>query len=641
MQLAALQPEAKSTKIPSETHRLLLNKTRPYGGLYVYRDGIRVLPYGDVDYDWLEIEKRRTKSAAYYYFSHRNIFGAILLDGRENARLSEKAGREGFRENAAYRNLRSILQNFFVQVAGDFFREEGAYSDAFHDTRAKLQGAYAQLRKRELRAGIQRKKFVSALDRFFEAYDEERPHNEATALADDLERELKAGKVSDNPELEVKRLLRAEARGRQALRRLEENYEVIRPRGIGIPQTIERKYERYVGLRADLKENVFRTVRRIVEDDIAGAAARAGVELDNRRRIEQAVEELATETRRVVKSERRDTSAKIDEVGSLLREAARTTLQNVERVIAQTNMQLERASIETMNPDEYAGFREELENRLTEARANGSEFFAKMKGRVEELSQDVEGGGLSTLEAVETRNQELEARASYDIELAQLGLAVGVINHEFDASVRAIRNNLRRLKTWADTNEGLNEVYGGLRSNFDHLDAYLALFTPFHRRLNRKRIDITGAEIARYVRDLFGPRFERHRVEFSVADSFLSWRVFGFPSSFYPVFVNMIDNAVFWLDRQSNRRQILLEAVGPAAYISNDGPPIAKRHRQVIFEQGSTFKPGGRGLGLFIATEALKSSGYTVAVSEPPRLGMRVSFVLSPMNATDTDDEDE
>ena len=46
--------------------------------------------------DWLDIEFRRTKSAYYYYFSHRKMFGAVGLDGDRNRDLREKAGREGF-----------------------------------------------------------------------------------------------------------------------------------------------------------------------------------------------------------------------------------------------------------------------------------------------------------------------------------------------------------------------------------------------------------------------------------------------------------------------------------------------------------------------------------------------------------------
>ena len=43
----------------------MLRKTRRIGGLYIYRDGVRIQPYGNTDYDCLEIELRRTKSASY------------------------------------------------------------------------------------------------------------------------------------------------------------------------------------------------------------------------------------------------------------------------------------------------------------------------------------------------------------------------------------------------------------------------------------------------------------------------------------------------------------------------------------------------------------------------------------------------
>ena len=82
-----------------------------------------MLPYGDVDFDWLEIEKRRNLGAGYYFFSHRRIVGAIRISREENVGLQEKAGREGFRENKAYRELKAILMDFLVQLAAEFFRK--------------------------------------------------------------------------------------------------------------------------------------------------------------------------------------------------------------------------------------------------------------------------------------------------------------------------------------------------------------------------------------------------------------------------------------------------------------------------------------------------------------------------------------
>ena len=58
----------------------------------------------------------------------------ITRDG--NPSLVEKAGREGFRENRAYRQLKRLLEHFFIQLAAEFFREGGLRSDEFIRTRA-------------------------------------------------------------------------------------------------------------------------------------------------------------------------------------------------------------------------------------------------------------------------------------------------------------------------------------------------------------------------------------------------------------------------------------------------------------------------------------------------------------------------
>src|SRR5690606_28539371 len=90
---------------------------------------------------------------------------------------------------------------------------------------------------------------------------------------------------------------------------------------------------------------------------------------------------------------------------------------------------------------------------------------------------------------------ELRERVQADIELSQLGLAVGVIHHEFIGTIKSIRGSLKDLRAWADVNTNLDGVYKNIKMNFEHLDGYLNLFTPLNRRLNRKREDIPSLEI--------------------------------------------------------------------------------------------------------------------------------------------------
>ena len=46
---AYVQGEARATKLPPEEHARICAKLNKIGGLYIYRDGIRILPYGNSD----------------------------------------------------------------------------------------------------------------------------------------------------------------------------------------------------------------------------------------------------------------------------------------------------------------------------------------------------------------------------------------------------------------------------------------------------------------------------------------------------------------------------------------------------------------------------------------------------------------
>ena len=47
------------------------------------------------------------------------------------------------------------------------------------------------------------------------------------------------------------------------------------------------------------------------------------------------------------------------------------------------------------------------------------------------------------LMAIEQRNLLLEEEAEADAQLAQLGMAIEIINHEFSGTIRSVRNGLR------------------------------------------------------------------------------------------------------------------------------------------------------------------------------------------------------
>ena len=82
------------------------------------------------------------------------------------------------------------------------------------------------------------------------------------------------------------------------------------------------------------------------------------------------------------------------------------------------------------------------------------------------------------MEAMQERMLALEEQADEDFEMVQLGLAVAIINHEFAASITRVRSSVRQLGQVSRRSNALRPLYESIRSNFEHLDGHLNLFTP-------------------------------------------------------------------------------------------------------------------------------------------------------------------
>ena len=328
----------------------MANKTEQLGGLYIYRNGIRVLPYGDTDYDWLDIEFRRTKSAYYYYFSHRKMFGAVEIDAENNRNLLEKAGREGFQENKAYRQFRSILQNFFLQMAADFFRSEGVHSEAF-DLRKTELSKEDEARKRRERQVIERRRyFETSLNSFFDKLKNDEPQEAALALAERVAAELRSACSIADSRLAARKILDLERQAQADIRELEVRYRISRPR-IGLSKAILRDWGVYNTEFASLRENVFKPARTMIDELIGEEARKAELSLDRRVRAEAALDGLGQEARKTTGKSGQAVRVEADKVASKAREAAGRSLKTVESELREVLSEFQRIDLAGM-PDE-------------------------------------------------------------------------------------------------------------------------------------------------------------------------------------------------------------------------------------------------------------------------------------------------
>ena len=85
--------------------------------IYLYRDDVRVYPYGDPDDDWLNIDVTRGTGRAGDFFSNDQLVGWIDITQKDNPELRDKTNREGLIDTgSAARDLIFLVQIFLSYV---------------------------------------------------------------------------------------------------------------------------------------------------------------------------------------------------------------------------------------------------------------------------------------------------------------------------------------------------------------------------------------------------------------------------------------------------------------------------------------------------------------------------------------------
>lgn len=81
-----------------------------YGGIRIYRNGFRVLPYGERSDDWLKLDRDSARRTILAPVANTNFFGSVYLDDR-NVMFEETSNREGLLENEAFQELASFIHD--------------------------------------------------------------------------------------------------------------------------------------------------------------------------------------------------------------------------------------------------------------------------------------------------------------------------------------------------------------------------------------------------------------------------------------------------------------------------------------------------------------------------------------------------
>jgi signal transduction histidine kinase len=151
------------------------------GGIRLYRNGFRVLPYGEKSNDWLGLDARAALEKELPPCRNDNLFGFVEIYDPLGKHFEETSSREGLIENKAFEELRHFIFNALKNAVGRIW-------EAHQKTRSKNSSQSTPPLK-------EAQQIVKDLETITEAQSEK---NAVTAVSEEIlkERVLRLGESS-------------------------------------------------------------------------------------------------------------------------------------------------------------------------------------------------------------------------------------------------------------------------------------------------------------------------------------------------------------------------------------------------------------------------------------------------------------
>jgi signal transduction histidine kinase len=111
--------------LPSLVYTRVRDELSAYGGIRLYRNGFRVVPYGDPGDDWLSLDELYAKRTFLAPISNRNFFGVVEVRDPQGVMFEEHTSREGLLQTQAFVELRDLAHSVLVTAVGSISDARG------------------------------------------------------------------------------------------------------------------------------------------------------------------------------------------------------------------------------------------------------------------------------------------------------------------------------------------------------------------------------------------------------------------------------------------------------------------------------------------------------------------------------------
>lgn len=105
-----------SSLIPNQQLSFIRDVANEKGGIRLYRNGFRVLPYAETGNDWLRLDESSRRRIILAPHSNNNFFGFVEITDKTGVLYEETSSREGLIENTAFNELVDFLNRTLVSA---------------------------------------------------------------------------------------------------------------------------------------------------------------------------------------------------------------------------------------------------------------------------------------------------------------------------------------------------------------------------------------------------------------------------------------------------------------------------------------------------------------------------------------------
>jgi len=573
VQLGSFEYDADLSSLDKNQISVFAEQGLKYGGLLIFRDNLRVLPYGRLDNDFFEIEFRRTRSAGDFYFSTRRTFGFIGITHQNNKELIDKSGREGFIKNSATIQLKTLVSNLLVELANRYFGNKS-------EERQEL--LVIAKKNKELRKEAQTQARKASQKSFKDALKSQTPKLDdslliAKDLKDSIENvdKLSADELQEfDQQLSKLEVIRTEIR------------TPTRPPKLGI---YEEKYREYRDKYNEFSAYVIqlKTVVNKMESEL------------NKLAPQQTAKKLFDKNQAILNS-------KLNKYLSLI-DARIDALHSIwKKDISEDRGLYYSQAISIVENVENSSHLENALNKLDIIYLEFVETYTfKYDAILKTLEKISDGINLdSAFSIAEEERSDIEEKMRTINAVAQLGISVEILSHELEEIDSLVTRGLNSLPSDVKEHPGFKLAYNSHKA----LTSQIRFLSPLKISGYQTRQTITGKNIEAHIN-------QRQRINFEVTEAFRSLKISDLPSRIYPVFINLVNNAMYWVSLVEDRK-VKIDLVNDLVVIANSGPKVDEDDVQRLFDLFYTKRANGRGVGLYLCRENLAVAHHKIWYAE-------------------------